>query len=50
MRLTKEQWSETLERMVGYGAEVPNAKMPELLDYLVRTHGPSGAGTDADKK
>lgn len=50
VHLTKGQWSETLERMVGYGAELPKSKMPELLDYLVRTHGRSGAAADADKK
>lgn len=50
VRLSKEQWKETLERMVGYGAEIPQEKMPELSDYLVRTYPLSGTAADADKK
>jgi hypothetical protein len=49
IRLTKGEWSEALERMVSYGAEIPKGKIPELLDYLVKTRGPSGA-TDEGKK
>lgn len=50
MHLTREQWNEAIERMMGYGAEVPNGKIPELLDYLVRAHGPAGAATDGANK
>lgn len=50
LHLTKEQWSEALERMAGYGAEVPKGKIPELVDYLARTYPLSGAGADAGKK
>jgi mono/diheme cytochrome c family protein len=49
-RLTKEQWKETIDRMIELGAEVPKGKMPELLDYLSRTHGPADAASDGEKK
>ena len=42
--LTREQWNEAIQRMVGFGAEIPKGKMPALLDYLVRTRGPAGEG------
>jgi len=48
--LTRDEWNETIERMAGYGAEVSKGKMPDLLDYLVRTKGPAGAATDTGKK
>ena len=47
LHLTKEQWKEAVERMAGYGAEVPKAKLPDLLDYLV---GMNAATTDPAKK
>jgi hypothetical protein len=50
LQLTKEQWSDALERMTGYGAEVPKGKIPELLDYLVRTYPISGTGAGAGNK
>jgi cytochrome c5 len=49
VHLTRAQWEETIDRMIGFGADVPSKKMPALLDYLVNTHGPTGASTDADK-
>lgn len=48
--LTKEQWKESVERMIDQGAEVPKGKMSELLDYLSRTHGPADPAKDAGKK
>jgi mono/diheme cytochrome c family protein len=48
--LTREQWAEAVERMRGYGADIPKAKTPELLDYLASTHGPAGGGTEASGK
>lgn len=50
MHLTKEQWKETIERMIDLGAEVPKKKKSELLDYLARSHGPAGTAPDAGKK
>lgn len=42
IRMTKEQWKETIDRMIDLGAEVPKSKKAELLEYLSRTHGPAG--------
>lgn len=49
VHLTRGDWSETLERMLGYGAEIPKGKIPELLDYLVKTHGPAGTTGEGEK-
>jgi mono/diheme cytochrome c family protein len=45
-RLSGEQWKEAIDWMIDQGAEVPKKNISELLDYLVRTHGPAGAATD----
>lgn len=51
MHLTKEQWSEAIERMQGYDDQVPKGKTAQpLSDYLARTYGPTGAATDSGKK
>jgi hypothetical protein len=47
---TREQWKDTIDRMIDQGAEVPKKKIPELLDYLVQTHGPAATGSDSGKK
>ncbi len=41
MHHTRAEWAEAVERMKGYGAEVPNDKLPALLDYLAAEHGPA---------
>jgi hypothetical protein len=40
VHLTTEQWKETIDRMIDQGAELKKGKIPALLDYLSRTHGP----------
>lgn len=50
VHLTREQWKDTIDRMIDQGAEVPKGKIPVLLDYLAKTHGPIVTATDADKK
>jgi cytochrome c5 len=56
MHFTRNEWAEAIERMAGMGVEVPKKKIPELLDYLVRNHGPNGGsaapagGTSSEKK
>jgi mono/diheme cytochrome c family protein len=50
MHFTRAEYAEAVERMLGYGAEVPKDKMPALLDYLVQNHGPVPADGDAGKK
>jgi len=49
-RLTKEQWKESIDRMIDQGAEVSKGKIQSLLEYLVSTHGPASAATDTGKK
>ncbi len=44
MHKTRAEWAEAVDRMIGYGANVPKDKIPQLLDYLVANHGPE-AGT-----
>jgi hypothetical protein len=50
MHLAKEQWSETIDRMIDQGAEVPKGRKAELAEYLFRTHGPVGETTGGGKK
>jgi cytochrome c5 len=41
VRMDREKWKEAVERMEGQGATIPSGKkLSDLLDYLVRTHGP----------
>jgi cytochrome c5 len=39
-RLTDKQWSASLTKMIGWGAEVPESKKEALLAYLVKNFGP----------
>jgi hypothetical protein len=48
--MTKEQWKESIDLMIAQGVEVPKGKMPALLDYLIRTHGPVSTPTDSGKQ
>ena len=48
--LTKEQWKQAVDKMIDLGVEVPKGKIPDLLDYLVRTQGPAGAAAGDLKK
>jgi hypothetical protein len=47
---TREEWKETVERMIDQGAEVPKRGKDALLDYLSSTHGPSSKAASTDKK
>ncbi len=49
VHLTREQWKEAIDKMIPLGAEVPEKKIPALLDYLARTHGPAGTSIDGGK-
>ena len=49
IHLTKEQWKETVDRMIDLGSEVPKSKMSELLDYLVATYGPASSTDSVGK-
>ncbi len=49
--LTRQQWSEKLEKMEGLGAVVPDEDRAGLLAYLTKNFGPSkGGGKSAAKK
>jgi cytochrome c5 len=37
---SREEWEATVDRMVGYGAELSESERTILLDYLVETYGP----------
>jgi mono/diheme cytochrome c family protein len=39
-RMTKDQWKQAIDKMTTLGAEIPKDKVPPILDYLARTHGP----------
>lgn len=38
--LTKQEWSNELDKMVGLGAEVQDSDRPALLNYLAKHFGP----------
>jgi len=39
-RLTEKQWTASVNKMIGWGAEVPEARKAELVAYLVSNFGP----------
>lgn len=39
-RLNEKQWAAGVTKMVGWGADVPDAKRDELIAYLVKNFGP----------
>ena len=42
-RLTKQQWTATIAKMVNWGAAVPEAQRETLLEYLATQFGPDNA-------
>ncbi len=44
LRLTRQQWQESVERMARYGARVPDESLQELLDYLACAYGTARPG------
>jgi len=38
--LTRQQWSEQLEKMEGLGAVIPDADREAMLNYLTKNFGP----------
>jgi cytochrome c1 len=39
-RLTEKQWTASLTKMIGWGAEVPESRKETLVAYLVKNFGP----------
>jgi hypothetical protein len=49
--LTRQQWSDQLEKMEGLGAVIPDADRNAFLNYLTRNFGPEkGTAKPAGKK
>jgi hypothetical protein len=48
--MTRQQWSDQLEKMEGLGAVIPDADRNAFLNYLTKNFGPQkGAAKDAAK-
>ncbi len=48
--LTRQQWSDQLEKMEGLGAVIPDADRGAMLNYLTKNFGPQkGAAKNAAK-
>lgn len=39
-RLNEKQWTASVTKMAGWGADVPEARRDELIAYLVKNFGP----------
>jgi hypothetical protein len=39
-RLDEKKWAANVTKMIGWGAEVPDASKDELVKYLVKSFGP----------
>jgi outer membrane biosynthesis protein TonB len=37
---SRQEWATTVDRMIGYGAQISDSERAVLLDYLVETYGP----------
>jgi hypothetical protein len=48
--LTREEWSQKLEKMEGLGAVIPDADRNGMLNYLVKNFGPEKGAKSAPKK
>jgi hypothetical protein len=49
--LTRQQWSDQLDKMEGLGAVIPEGDRDAMLAYLFQNFGPAkGAGKTAAKK
>ena len=48
--LTRQEWSEQLDKMVALGAEIQDAERPALLNYLTKNFGPQKVSKAASKK
>jgi cytochrome c5 len=40
LKLSKSEWQDQVDRMIGKGAAVEDAQVPTLVDYLFKTYGP----------
>jgi hypothetical protein len=42
-RLNEKQWTASVTKMMGWGAEVPEKQKDALIAYLVKNFGPDNA-------
>jgi competence ComEA-like helix-hairpin-helix protein len=47
---TKDQWKETVDRMVGYGAEITKEQIDQIVNYLAANFGAPAEKANADAK
>ncbi len=48
--LTRQEWSNELEKMTGLGADIADADRAAFLNYLSKNFGPEKVGKAAPKK
>lgn len=48
--LSREEWSQKLEKMEGLGAVIPDADRNGILNYLAKNFGPEKGARSAPKK
>ena len=48
--MTRQQWSDQLEKMEGLGAVIPDADRNAFLNYLTRNFGPGKGGAKPETK
>jgi hypothetical protein len=48
--MTRQQWSEELEKMEALGAVIPDADRNAFLNYLTRNFGPGKGGAKPETK
>jgi len=46
-RLSEKQWTASVTKMVGWGAEVPESRRAALIAYLVKNFGPDNTSFEA---
>ena len=49
-RLSRQQWSDQLDKMEGLGAVIPEGDRNAFLEYLTKNFGPSKDGTKTEVK
>lgn len=47
--LTRQEWSEKLDKMVSLGADIPDSERSGFLNYLTKNFGP-GKGAKSARK
>jgi hypothetical protein len=48
--LTRQEWSDQLDKMEGLGAVIPDSDRSAFLNYLTKNFGPEKGGTKSSAK